>query len=368
MQAHRARLLDAFPAGAALCALFITAFAAAAPSAATPRTLETRGPVIALAADGGRIVLAVRSLADDHSYCVGVIAWEPVRNQVVRLERPCPYDAPSGVDGVALAGTRAAWVTVAGGMTTETIVKEATLAGSRPVWLGYGAGHEGGFGTFAGRPFGDGALLAFTLEETCANYEGSDVPCPPGRRTGDVIAATVWRVAGRGRCPNSSSFVRRCSRVAQTDGELTVLAVDAGRIAVRTDDGVRVLTAGGSVIQEFHLTARQAALSGKRIAVRTPDAVEVYDIGSGQLVSRFTAASHLRLEDFDDGILVTALGRAVTLRRLGGGRRTIIRAGRTARAQLERSGLFVAAGRSVKFTPMREVVRMLRGGSRSSAR
>jgi hypothetical protein len=348
-------------AGASSTRTLVTrAFAAAAPSAATARVLETRGPVVALAADGGRVTLAVRSLATDHSVCVGVIAWEPMRSRVVRLERPCPYDAPSTVEGVALAGTRVAWVTAAGGMSTETIVKAATLARPRPVWLGYGVSAGGEYGTFAKRPFGDGALLAFTLDERCADYEGSDVPCPPGRRTGDVIAAAVWRMAGRGRCPNNSSPVRRCSRVVQAEGELTVLAVDAGRIAVRTDDGVRLLSASGNVLQRFDVTsARQAALSGKRFAVRTVDAVEIYDVGSGELVSRFASARHLRLEDLDGGILVTALGRTVALRRLGNGRTATIRAGGTARAQLERPGLFVAAGRSVKFTPTREVLRML---------
>jgi len=80
---------------------------------------------------------------------------------------------------------------------------------------------------------------------------------------------------------------------------------------------------------------------------------------TGQRTARVTAARHLRLEDLDRDILVTASGRTVTLRKLSNGRTTTIRAGGTARAQLERPGLFVAAGRRVTFTPMRDVLRRL---------
>jgi hypothetical protein len=138
-----------------------------------------------------------------------------------------------------------------------------------------------------------------------------------------------------------------------------VLAVDAGRIAVRTDSGVRLLTAGGDVLQDFDVTARRAALSGNRLAVRTASAVEIYDTGSGKLTRRFPAAPRLTLQDLDGGTLVTASVRAVTLRRLSNRRTTTIRFARLVRAQLERSGLFVAAGRRVTFTPMREVLRRL---------
>jgi hypothetical protein len=118
------------------------------------------------------------------------------------------------------------------------------------------------------------------------------------------------------------------------------------------------LTASGHVLRDFDLTARQAALSGNRLAVRMADAV-VYDTATGKLAARFSAASHLRLEDLDHDIVVTALGRTVTLRRLGDGWTYTIRAGGTARAQLERPGLFVAGGRRVVFTPMRDVLRRL---------
>jgi hypothetical protein len=140
-----------------------------------------------------------------------------------------------------------------------------------------------------------------------------------------------------------------------------VLAVDAGRIAVRTASGVRLLSGAGGLLRQFAVRARAAALSGNRLALRTSDAVEVYDTGSGRLAARFPAARSLRLQDLDRGILVTASGRMVTLRRLGRGRTSTIQAAGTAWAQLERPGLFVAGGRRVAFTPIGDVLRRLGG-------
>lgn len=298
--------------------------------------------------------------------------------RVVRLQRPCgPGQDISNREGtrdVTLAGTRAAWLNLDGGNTLETIMKTATVARPSPVTIAYGGSSEGGDGDFPGRPFGDGALLAFTVEQRCDadavlnQGPGAPTQCPPGRKTGYVTAATVWRMSGMERCPEmygtgysipTPSGVRRCSRVATADGDLSVLAVDAGRIVVQAESGLRLLSAGGSVLQEFDVRPRSAQLSGDRLAIRTADAVEVYDTSSGLRTARFPAASALRLQDLDRDILVTASGASVTLRRLGDGRTSTIRAGRTALAQLESPGLFVAGDQRVTFTPMRDVLRQL---------
>jgi hypothetical protein len=351
-------------AAASLGTMLVASVAAAAPGVANPRTLATRFPVQALAGDGDRVALLVWSSSRSPRGRCGVAVWEPTRSRVVRFQRPCAYEASvyeRTVD-VALAGTRVAWLSAAGGMTRDTIVMTATLARPKPVDIGYGASNpDSGYGDFARRPVGDGTLLVFTVDRRCDDSEDSSWPCPPGRKTGDIVAATVWRVAGRGRCPSFYSIVRRCSRVATADGELSVLAVDAGRIVVRTETGLRLLTASGAVLRDFDPKARAAALSGNRLAVRTANAVEIYDTGSGELAARFPAAPRLTLQDLDGGILVTASGRTVMLRRLSNRRTTTIRFARLVRPQLEPSGLFVAAGRRVTFTPMREVLRRLGG-------
>jgi hypothetical protein len=343
----------------AATAMLTVSVAAATPGVAQQRTLATRAPVVRLASDGDRATL----LVGNRGACASVVVWEPTRGRVVRLHSATRGECVEGrpvTRAVALAGTRAAWLQAGGGNTLETTVATATLARPNPVSVGL-ALSTSGMGDFARRPLGDGTLLAFTVERRCSEGEDANPQCPPGRKTGDVVAATVWRAAGRGRCPNSYSLVRRCSRVAKADGELSVFAVDSGRIAVRTESGVQLLTAGGDVLQEFDLRARAAALSGDRLAVRTADAVEVYDTGSGELTAQFPAAPSLMLEDLDGGILVTASGRAVMLRKLSNRKTTTIRAAGFAHAQLERPGLFVAGGRHVTFTPMRDVLRRLGG-------
>jgi hypothetical protein len=149
--------------------------------------------------------------------------------------------------------------------------------------------------------------------------------------------------------------------VARAGSELTVLAVDAGRIAVRTQTGLKLYTEAGRVLRDFPGRPSGAALSGNRLAVRTASAVEVYDTRTGELSNRIPAASGVRLQDLDGEILVTAQGGTVRLHRLSDGRTTTLRVGWTALAALERSGLFVAGAHRVTFVPMRNLVRRLDG-------
>ena len=225
--------------GAAVGMVLVTSAAAAAPTVRTPRRLATRGPVTALAADGDRVAIVV-SVPYERLHCAGLVVWEPMRGRVVRLKRPCGADDDislrEGTRGIALAGTRAAWLAVGGGNHEETVVKTASLAHPKPILIGFGVSREDGVGEIAHDPHGDGTLLAFTLDRHCdadAIVNGSDPAdqCPPGRETGDVAAATVWRLGGRSRCPaGGPTPVRQCSAVATEDAELSVLAVDAGRI------------------------------------------------------------------------------------------------------------------------------------------
>jgi len=238
-------------------------------------------------------------------------------------------------------------------------VSTATLDRPTPVLLDDESA-LGGLGPEASAPVGHSGLLTFSVSDRC------DADCPPGRGTGDVVGATIWRFGGATLCGSGAPGApggggRLCTAVAHADGELRVLAVDAERIAARTDDGVRLLTGAGKRLRDFPVEATAAALSGTRIALRTPDAIEVYDTGSGQLTVRFPVPKAVRLADLEGELLVTAAGRTVTLQRLSDGRTTTIRAGGTARAQLEPPGLFVAGGRSVTFTPMRDVLRLLGG-------
>jgi hypothetical protein len=147
--------------------------------------------------------------------------------------------------------------------------------------------------------------------------------------------------------------------VAKADGELTVLAADAGRIVARTGDGVSLLTSNGVHVRDFPVAkVRAGVLSGSRLALRVPGAVEIYDTGSGQLVTSRPMRLD-RLEDIEHGILVTATKRTVTLRRLSDGHNARIHTRAIPHAQLEPSGLFVTGGHRVTFVPMADILRRL---------
>ena len=135
-------------------------------------------------------------------------------------------------------------------------------------------GQEGPAGGEVLAPSGDGKLLAYTDQQRC-DESGEYEPCPPGRQPGEVVKATIWRAAPRGGCPSSFSDgdSRRpghCARVARANGELTVLDVDAGRIAARTSKGVRLLTGAGRRLLDVPVrNVSGAALSGNRLAVES---------------------------------------------------------------------------------------------------
>ncbi len=301
--------------------------ATAAPRASTVTTLKTSGPVTALAADGNRAAFIVSNRP-------GPLLWDRAQHRVVKFRAVLSGgDCLCAMGGVALAGTRVGWLEFAVGMTfSETTVGTATIARPAPVRLAFASGSAfGTSGDAALAPIGDGRLLVFTVERRCA-AEGEDgPPCPPGRKAGDVIAATLWRTPARGRCPGDYS-----------------------------DGGVSLLAASGAHLRDITVAnVRAAALSGNRLVLRVPGSLQVYDAGSGELVRTLSVEGSVRLEDLDHGIAVMARQRTVTLRRLSDGRTATIHARGRAHAQLEQAGLFVAGGHRVTFTPRREVVRML---------
>ena len=336
-------------------ALPLASVAWAAPGVSGPVTLTTPGPVTAFAADGNRAAFTVRQRGRWQ-----ILVWEPAAHRLLTIHTESDTD-PNGT--VALAGTRVAWDEWYGGLTIATRVSSATLARHAPVSLGSDDGTDYPTGGEVLRPSGDGKLLAFTEDYRCEDF-GSEPDCPPGRKTGDIVHATIWRAAPRGACPTGSANdfrrVGHCARVATANGRLTVLDVDAGRIAARTDHGVTLFTgAGGRLLDVPIRNVNSAALSGNRLVVRVPGSFQIYDSGSGELVKTIPAQSRDRLEDLASGILVTANGKTVTLRRLPDGKTARFQTSGYARARLERPGLFVAGARRVTFTPMAAVLRRL---------
>jgi len=333
-------------------AIPLASVASAAPTASGPVTLSTPGPVTAFAADGKRAALTIRRRGRWQ-----ILVWEPAAHRLLTIHTESDTD-PGG--SVALAGGRVAWDEWYGGLTIATRVSSATLARHAPVSLGSDDGTDYPTGGEVLRPSGDGKLLAFTEDYRCEDF-GSEPDCPPGRQTGDIVNATIWRAAPRGACPTGSANdfrrVGHCARVATAHGRLTVLDVDAGRIAARTDNGVTLFTGAGRRLLDVPVrNVSGAALSGNRLAVRVPGSIGIYDTGSGELLDTIPAQSRERIEDLKGGILVTAMAKTVTLRSLSDGHTARLHAAGYARARLESPGLFIAGARRVTFTPMAVIV------------
>jgi hypothetical protein len=295
--------------------------------------------------------------------CAAVSVWDVKRASTFRVKPPCNSGGASSredTSGVALAGDRVAWLHTEGGNTTDTNLDTTTLSRGATVSVAEGGLDDNGAGIAPESPAGDGSLLAFTFDHHCDSGNGEPQDeCPPGKKTGYVIAATVWRFGGNGKCPNHTPMGGGCSQVAGAPSELTVLAVDAGRIVVRTETGVETLSEQGALLRTFSVRASAAALSGNRLALRTAGAIELYDATSGQLTARVPAAAGVRLEDLEGELLVTALNDVVTVRKLGAGQTTFFRTDGVAPAQLEQPGLFVAGPHRVTFTPMSALERRL---------
>ena len=245
---------------------------------------------------------------------------DPVGRRIARLQSGAAKCESSdrlnrrGMPSVAIAGSRAAWLQLTGGNNLETISFTGTLARPKPVWLAYGAAADGIAGSFVRRPVGDECFspsprrTAATLTTAMAARPVANQAPSPKRLCGGWEARAAVRVRFLSPSPVS------CSVVARADSELTVLAVDAGRIAVRTRTRVRMYTAAGRVLRDIDIKPVAAvALSGNRLVVRDNDGFVIYDARTGKYDSSLFALEGKRLEDLERGIVVIAEGGTVGL-------------------------------------------------------
>jgi hypothetical protein len=267
---------------------------------------------------------------------------------------------------VAIAGTRAAWLRTAGGNTLETIVLTATLARPKPVWVAFASAEDELHGQFVGAPSGDGQLLVFNTSHRCRalNPEFPPLtPCASGVADAEIDQATVWRLpATRGRvaCPEPSRRVRICAQVARASEELTVLAADSGRIAVRHRSGaIELLRATGELLTRFPAgPPARVVLQGAQLAVQRGTSLEVYDTRSGALIEEHALQGTApRLQDLQAGIAIYVANARVRALRLSDGKDVVIVRGGV--AQIEAPGVFAALKRQVTFVPKALVLKKL---------
>lgn len=312
------------------------------------RSVATQAPVAALSADGANVAFVVGETPTD---CDHVGVWGPADRSIRRFVLPAPCAGGDRISGLALAGSRVAWVrqqTAGIGVDCGFDLKSATLDDPVPVPLSF---LYGGFGRWCASADyyslrGDGDLLVFN------DHFGDS-------------AARLVRIGVGGESCHEQAYAptRICSTLRRDAHAAWVDSVSGGLIAVREPEAVAVLDAGGNIVRIFPFSpggVTTARLDSGRLVVARFGVLEAYDVATGTLeVSRPLPAGY-RLVDVDGGVAVLVAQESVLLFALAdGSSRTLTPGGGPVFAELEPAGLYyahpVGSGGRLVFVPRSEV-------------
>jgi hypothetical protein len=295
----------------------VLAATAAAGAGTTDRAVTSPGAVTAIARSSPTVAFASAPAAGD---CDRVRIWSLATRGVIRLgaRRPCgPVTSTGrGLAGLAVAGSRAVWITYVGGNIREWSLWTATPTAPTP------------------------KLVRFVAR---------DVDDPPPIVVGDSDGGVIpWAV----------------------DESVTGLRTDGTR-AFRTtlDEPVRLLAAGGHKFAALLADGRVQILSSEGGLVReypyAPGDVQALRLGgvgvlvqlrSGEVELHTSAARRrvqlppgARMLDFAEGVVLYAHGGELRGRKLATGKDVLLRTtGKPVRAALDPSGLAYVSGRQVR--------------------
>lgn len=254
--------------GLALIALVLVGTAGATTLARSPepRTLVLRSTVRELTADRTRAAV----LLGRRETCAALI-WTPGTGQRAPLSGRCSGSGRDSSYGIALTGSRAAWIQTSGDNVLEMNLMTSTGSDRRAriVLLVYSGPGDGG--DSIGEVRGDGGAHFFTVVRRCEAPEPDSQPgpfaCPPGRSSGDVIGTDVWayyQARAGARCPGET-LSERCRLVTSAPERLTLLGADRGRLAIRLQGGpVEIRSVAGARLATISLSREhsQTALFG----------------------------------------------------------------------------------------------------------
>jgi hypothetical protein len=316
----RIRWIGAARIAAAAGAVALGVAAAAAAGGGRERAVTTPGALAGIAADAGRLAYADGASSGD---CGGVRVWTLRTRATPRLNgrRWCPSEVTStgaGLVGPSLAGTRALWLSYAGGN-----IREWTLWTSVP-----------------------GAPAPRAIRMVARDVDGP-APIVLGAGDQDVLPygfddqVIVMRANGARR------FAWRApARVA-------AVSAGGGRVAAVLAAGpVVVLSSAGLQVEEHAYApraVRDVRVSGTQLVVRTASGLDVWE--DGERAQRALPVGAV-LHDLVGGVVLYTRGGDVRALRTGDGRDVLLRAtgARAPLAQLESgSGLFVGTGRRAAY-------------------
>jgi Tol biopolymer transport system component len=307
-------------------------------------TLSVRSPVGGLSADGGRVAfVATRTKTD----CDHVSVWTPAAKSVRRFRLPSPclisQSFSSGISDLALAGSRAAWVSYAGGEGECDFTLESATLG-RPLPLALNSNPVGGCSPFFDFHLrGDGGVLVFDDGERLTRIGTGGEKCEESEPA-----------------PLTTSI---CATVRRGEHASPVEAVAGNLIAVREPDAVAVLDAQGNLVRLFPFAVGAARLDGGKLVVVRASTLEVYDVAGAALEVSRPLPDGYALADVDGGIAVLLRDRTIMLLRLDDGRSLTLTPGAgPVLADLEPPGLYYSfatgdGGGRVVFLPRPSLLR-----------
>jgi Tol biopolymer transport system component len=286
--------------------------------------VATSSPITALSADGQGVAFAVAATPTD---CMHALGWtgDAVLTRLGYLRAPCPRLASEvQITPIALAGSRAAWVTVYGaGDECYFTLASATLTDPAPRWVsGSDPGSAGKLckSQDIDHVRGKGDLLLFNDEPAHASWL---------RRIG-----TGGEKCGELRC----TTLRKDAQGAPVDSAAEHL------LAIRKPTTVRVLDEQGRPVRTFAFAPADvsaARLDGGRLVVARSDSIEAYDVTTGTRVHSRPLPAGYRLTDADGGIAVLRRSPTLVLVRLSDGASLTLTPGRSpVLADLEPPGLY----------------------------
>jgi hypothetical protein len=288
-----------------LCGLF-----AATAAAATPSSVTVSHTVAAVAADGKWVALAANGGART---CERAYLWRTAPSRLIPLgrERVCEITSTGrGVGGVSVAGSRALWITYAGGNTREWTLWTASASSPRPRQLQFVAVDvEEPQPVLVGA--GDGELLPYAVRDTVTALRAN------GAR------AFRWQAPAR------------VLALAARGGQLAV-AYAGGKVAVLSPAGRPLRT------ETFASDVTSVALTANGLVAQRGRTLEFRGGGA----QTFTLAATAHLDDADAGLAVVSTPSAgVSVLRLNDGASVAHFAG--THATLEGRVLYVTQGRTV---------------------
>lgn len=314
--------------------------------AGTP-VLRLESGISAIAADGKRVAVAVRST---RTSCDGILVWTPSsgRAQRIAASTNCPgSDAlRERIREVALAGRRVAWIEETGGNLQDLTLRVRRLDGHSTIDLVFAENHAGAEGlpdgSYVGHLRGDRGALAYNTWTVCtlvpADYEWDGPSCDA--RGGDQPTEVVG---------SQRLWVLRARRTLFGAGppSFALAALDAGRVATAYRREIRVFGSDGRELGTVDLGEGRLAgvgLSGGLVVVVRAARLETYAIATGELADSLAIPPGSRLMDVDGDLAAVASRSAVTVVRLTDGvSRTLRVAGAlVVGADLEPAGLFHA--------------------------